>query len=662
VFDWLKRRSATGPVDRASLELANSALMAGQDAAAIALLDELLHRHGEVADALHLRAIAACRAGDLALGEQFLGRAIAADAALVDPHLTLAEVHLERGRFAEAIAALRAALALAPDRSSAHQRLLMALGAAGRDDDAIEYWQLLRGLDWRIDPAVDPVAILHAQARLVDAEAALEGRARHAPNDANVHLHLGITRQARGFIDTAILAFRDAVRADDGLARAHGKLAFALDSRGDVEESLAHYRRAAELDPGSAQTLSDFLAARIYVGPHDAVDSARAYGAYEERFGRPLLDTTPFTQSRDTGRRLRIAYVSNDLSEHVISYFLEAVLERHDRSRVEVWCYDRTRLRDATSERLERLTDVWRRVPEADFATLAAQVRADAIDVLVDLKGHFDDNSLPLFARKSAPVQFTWLGYPDTTGLSTMDGWITDRHIAADLSGQYAAERIVALDGFFMCFRPKPGAPTPAPLPSRSRGAITFGCFNAYSKVSPAMRSALAQILRRVAGSRLLMTAVPRGEARARLLAGFEAAGVDPSRIEMRGRSTHAEFLALHDEIDLALDSFPYNGTTTTLHALWMGVPFVALAGSTHVARVGASILANIGLEDWIARDVSDYVRIAAERAADPARLAELRQTLRARLECSPILDEVGFTRRLEGAYFECWQRWCAAG
>ena len=661
MLDWFKRAINAAPVDRTGLVRANTALAEGRDADAVMLLDAFLRRHPADADALQLRAIAACRAGDFVLGEALLGRAIAADATRIEPHLTLAEVHLERERFADAVAELRAALALDPNRPAAHQRLLMALGAGGRDDDALEFWQLLRGLDWRIDPAEDPVAVLHAQARLVDAEAALEGRARHAPNDANIHLMLGITRQARGFIDPAIAAFRDAVRADDGLARAHGKLAFALDSRGDVAESIVHYRRAAELDPGSAQTLSDLLAARIYVGPHEAAESARAYGLYEERFGRPLRDPAPSTAVRDPERRLRVAYVSNDLSEHVISYFLEPVLERHDRSGIEVWCYDRTRQRDSTSARLERLADVWRRVPETDFATLAGQVRADAIDVLVDLKGHFDDNSLPLFARKPAPVQLTWLGYPDTTGLSAMDGWITDQHIAADLSDQYATEEIIALDDFFMCFRPKPGAPLPGPVPALARGTITFGCFNAYSKVSPAMRAALAEILKAVPRSRLLMTAVPRGDARTRLLAGFEAAGVDPDRIEIRGRTTHAQFLASHDEVDLALDSFPYNGTTTTLHALWMGVPFVALAGTTHVARVGASILTNVGLDEWIARDVADYVRIAVERAADAAHLTRLRQSLRDRLATSPILDETGFTRRLERAYRECWRRWCAA-
>jgi predicted O-linked N-acetylglucosamine transferase (SPINDLY family) len=661
MLHWLRRKT-TPAVDGAPVDEARRALAAGEDARAIALLDAHLGRRPEDGRALHLRAVAACRGGDFALAQAYLSSAADLEPGWPEPSLTLAEVHLHHERFDAAVEALRAALACEPNRPETHQRLLFALGSSGRADEAVEYWQLLRGLDGRIDPATNPAAALHAQGRLAEADDLLESLVRDAPGDANLHVLLGITRQARGLIDAAILAFGDAVRADGEFARAQGKLAFALDSRGDVEASLPHYARAAALAPGSAQAWSDLLAARIYLGPHSVAETAAAYRAYEERFGAPLHNPAPFRLDVAPERKLRVAYVSNDLSEHVVSYFLEPVLEHHDRSRFEVWCYDRTRHRDSTSLRLEARADAWHRVPDMDFESLAARVRADAIDILVDLKGHFDDNSLPLFARKPAPVQLTWLGYPDTTGLHAMDAWITDRHIAADLSGQYASERILPLDGFFMGFRPRPDAPDPGPLPVQSRGAVTFGCFNAYSKVSPAMRVALAQILGRVPDARLLMSAVPRGEARRRLLAEFGNAGIDPARIEIRGRGDHAEFLAWHREIDLALDSFPYNGTTTTLHALWMGVPFVTLAGSTHVARVGASILANVGLEDWIARSGADYVRLAAEKAADPAGLAALRAGLRERVERSPIRDETGFTKRLEAAYRECWRGWCARG
>lgn len=661
MLGWLRGRKHPAAAPAEALAEAQAALVAGQDAAAIASLEKLLARNPTDAGALHLRAVAACRAGDFETARGLLERAVASAPASPEAWLTLAEVCLQQARYEDAVAALRGALEADPARVEACRRLLQALGAAGRHDAALEYWQLMRGLDWRCDPDENPAAVLHAQGRLVEAEALLEGRARHAPADPRLHLLLGITRQARGRLDAAIAAFREAVRTGPELAAAHGKLAFALDSAGEVGESLPHYRRAAELAPDAPQAWSDYLAARLYVGPHERAASAEAYRAYERRFGAPLRDTAPFRNAADPDRRLRVGYVSNDFCEHVIAYFLQPVLERHDRAAFEVWCYDRTPQEDATSARMRAAADVWRRVPDMTFDALAQQIRDDGIDVLVDLKGHFDGSQLPLFARKPAPVQFTWLGYPDTTGLSAVDGWITDEHIAAGMTSQYAAERIVALPQFFMCFRPKPEAPDPGPLPAHTRGHVTFGCFNAYAKVSPAMRDALVAILQALPDARLLMTAVPSGEARTRLLARFAAAGVDPARVEMRGRGDHAAFLAWHREVDIALDSFPYNGTTTTLHSLWMGVPFVALAGTTHVGRVGASILANVGLADWIAASEPDYVRIAAARALDLDGLDALRAGLRQRLAASPVMDEVGFTGRLEAAFRSQWRLWCQA-
>ncbi len=322
-----------------------------------------------------------------------------------------------------------------------------------------------------------------------------------------------------------------------------------------------------------------------------------------------------------------------------------------------MFCYDRTAARDGMSQRYRVLAEHWRDVLGLDFDQVAERVRADGIDVLVDLKGHFDDNHLPLFARRAAPVQLTWLGYPDTTGMSAMDGWISDEHIAADLSAQFATESLLPLAGFFMTFRPRDADIDPGPPPSLSNGYVTFGCFNQYSKVSPAMRAAMLDILEATPDSRLLMTAIPRGAAREGFAALARARGVDSGRIDFRSRAAHAEFLAWHGEVDMALDSFPYHGTTTSLYSLWMGVPMVTLAGTTHVSRVGVSILSNLGLERWIAKDPGDYVRIATAAAADPGTLAALRAALRETLRRSPIMDEAGFTRRLETAFRAAYQR-----
>ncbi|MCW5623789.1 MAG: tetratricopeptide repeat protein [Burkholderiales bacterium] len=658
MLHWLRRRIPDRTAD--TITAARSSLLEGRDAEAVALLDARLVRHPTDPEALHLRALAACRTGRFDVAVGWLERAIEADPAGLDPRVTLADVQLETGRGEAAIATLRAAIAIDPTRRDIQRRLLPVLGTYGRPDEAIEYWQLMRLLDWTCDPSRNPAAVLHAQGRLVDAEAKLEGLVRHAPRDANLHLLLGITRQARGHLDAATDCFRDAVRFGETIAAAHGKLAFALDSAGEVAASLLHYRQAAALDPTNAQAWSDYLAAKLYVAPAARAEAEADYEHFDRHFGMRVRDHKRHDVSPDPDRRLRIGYVSNDFQEHAIVHFFEPVLEHHERAEFEIWCYDRTFQRDATSHRLEQKADVWRAVGDLDAAGLADQIRTDQIDVLVDLKGHFDGNALPAFARKPAPVQFTWLGYPDTSGLSAMDGWITDTHIAADLTDQYTAETVIPLPHFFMAFRPADDPPDPGPLPALANRPVTFACFNTWSKVSAPMRDAMIAILRALPDARLLVTAMPGGETRARFVAQLEQAGVNPDRVTLRGRQSHRGFLEAHREVDLALDSFPYNGTTTSLNALWMGVPFVTRAGRTHVSRVGASVLTNVGLDDWITHSADDYVTAACRHAKDLDVLAQLRATLRQRMMGSALMDEPGFTRRLEAAYRDRWRQWCA--
>lgn len=653
MFGWLKRRPVPTPVATTvpvgpRLDAARAALRVGDDAAAAALLDVLVAEPEPPADVLHLAGVLACRQRAFPQAVAHLRAATTLDPSRAATWFTLAEALSEMGDADAALTAMRAALAADLPFGTAAERIVPLLGALGRYDDAIETYQLHRLLDWTFDPARNPVALLHAQGRLDEAVAQLEESAARDPRDGASRAYLGVTWQARGRLDDAIRWYREAVACRPDDAFSHRKLAFALDSRGELAEALIHYERGMALEPADPQAWSDWFSAGLYAGSPSRDARAQAFDDYDRRFRRPAASGTAHWSP---DRRLRVGYVSGDFCDHVINYFFEPVLERHDRTQVEVWCYDRTRQRDAVGLRLEGKADHWRRVPGMAWDALAELVRADGIDVLVDLKGHFDDNNLPLFALKPAPVQATWLGYPDTTGLRSMDAWITDRHIAADLSGQYASEQIVPLPNFFMCFRPLPGAPDPGPLPAIANGRITFGCFNTFAKISPAMRETIAKVMLAVPDARCLITALPGGQARQALLDDFESRGVDRERFTVRGRGSHEAFIAQHREVDIALDSFPYNGTTTTLHALWMGVPVIALAGHTHVSRVGASILKNLGLDDWCATTVEDYVAIARRCAGDVAGLATLRGSLRQRLAGSVIMDEPGFVRDLEAAY-----------
>jgi protein O-GlcNAc transferase len=654
MLGWLKRRGGSVPDPRdpgieAAIIAARAAIARGDLPAAEALVAPVLKTRSPPVDAFHLAGVLASLARDFVRASHFLETAVRLVPDRADAWFSLGELRLETGDLPGALDAVRTTLEADPNFVPAHARLVQLLAANGLHENAIEAYQIHRLLDWHFDVSWNPVAALHAQGRLDEAEAVLEAEIARRSADAVAHLFLGCTRQARGRLDDAIDCYRQALAHDPTQAFTHRKLAFALDSRGAVEAALPHYREARTMEPWNLQAWSDAFAAGLYVTDPDPAQRVREFEAFDQRFrtARPLASGF----DRPPGRPLRVGYVSGDFCEHVIGFFFEPLLASHDRSRVEVWCYDRTRQRDPASLRLEALTDHWRRVVGMDWDAMAELVASDGIDILVDLKGHFDDNNLPLFARRPAPVQVTWLGYPGTTGLRTIDAWITDKHIASDLSAQYASERIVALPRFFMAFRPLGEAPSPGPLPALANGWITLGCFNAFPKVSMRMRETMARLMLAMPTARCIVTAMPAGRARADFLAWFEEKGIAPARFELRGRGAHEAFLQWHREVDITLDSFPYNGTTTTLHSLWMGVPVVTLAGATHVSRVGGSVLENLGMSEWIAASTDDYVAITCRHASDVAALAALRSSLRARLAASAIMDARGFARDLEDCY-----------
>lgn len=661
MLNWLRRKPAPA-ANRAGVEEAGRALNAGEDAHAIELLDSHLHRHPDDAQALQLRAVAACRASDFALAERHLVAAAKIDPNWPDPSLTLAEVHLHHARYDAAVEALRAALAAAPQRIDARRRLMFALGMAGRQSEAVQVYVALRLRAQGFDPSDNPAAALMAQARFVDAEALLEGQLRHQPNDARLNLFLGIAREARGRRGPAAEAYREALRVDPGCSPALRRLGFALESDGRMDEALRSYRAAVEHAPDDPGALSDYLAVLHYLPDIPREEFERSYRTWDDRFARPLAHDLPApANTAIPDRRLRIGYVSADYFSHVTRHFIEPVLEGHDRLQFDIYCYDNSPVEDAVTQRLRALPLAWRACQDMDDATLARTIREDGIDILVDLNGHLPGHRLAAFARRPAPVQMTWLGYPNTTGLTAIDYWITDSVIAADLSGQYHTETLLPLGGFFMPFRPGP-LPRVAPVPPSERGApITLGSFNLYPKLNARVFDAWSRVLLALPESRLKLFAIPTA-AHDEVRREFAARGVDSVRLDVVDRIDHDAFLAAHGDVDLALDPFPCVGTTTTLFTLAMGVPLVTLAGRTHAARVSASALAQVGLERLVAHDVDRYVALAIELAGDRAFLRECRATLRSRLGDSPIQDEAGFTRGLERAYREAWRGWCRAG
>jgi protein O-GlcNAc transferase len=373
----------------------------------------------------------------------------------------------------------------------------------------------------------------------------------------------------------------------------------------------------------------------------------------------------PHANARDPDRVLKVGYVSGDFRKHSVAYFFEPLLEAHDRARVHVTCYSTATVEDEVTARLKSRADAWCDVAQFSDEQAAEMIRADGIDVLVDLSGHSGLNRLLIFARRPAPVQVTYLGYPGTTGMGAIGYRITDG--LADPPGMTEslyAEKLFRVPGCAWCYRPDPDSPGVGELPAARTGNITFGSFNRVGKIGAGLIELWAGILSEVSGSRLLMKSEWLGErmAQSRLLEAFAKHGIGQDRLEMVGRTKSTrEHLEMYGRVDLALDSFPYNGTTTTCEAMWMGVPVITLAGSVHHSRVGLSLVNAAGLPELAAANPREYVEKTVELAKDIPRLRELRRTLRQCMASSVLMDATRLARDIEMLYRGIWHAWCEA-
>jgi len=449
--------------------------------------------------------------------------------------------------------------------------------------------------------------------------------------------------------------------AQDGLGR-------ALKKQGHMRASLAAYGRALAARPSFVDTHSNSIFACNYAADMTPMALLNAHRDWAHRHASHLAASAiPVTGDgvRDATRRLHIGYVSADFCRHSVAYFIEALIAGRDGKQFRVTCYANVAHPDDLSERIRTAADSWRDIRRLDDEAVAELVRRDGIDILVDLSGHTAGNRLLVFARRPAPVQVSYLGYPNTTGLAQIDYRLTDE--LADPVGEsdrLHSESLMRLATGFLCYSPATDAPPVSEAPVLTNGFITFASFNNVTKVNKSVVAAWAGILNDLPGSRLLLKSrqlADRG-ARRRLLDLFSHHGVEPRRLELLGGLlTRSEHLATYARVDIALDPFPYNGTTTTCEALWMGVPVVALAGQVHRSRVGASILHYSGLDELLAQDVDAYVHKALALAADVPALAPLRQNLRQRMASSTFMDADAAVRDLESAYRKMWQRHLAS-
>ncbi|MCE9620018.1 MAG: hypothetical protein K8R92_08910 [Planctomycetes bacterium] len=438
-------------------------------------------------------------------------------------------------------------------------------------------------------------------------------------------------------------------------------------TQGQIQEALDLYELAMLLAPDKAMIHSNFLMVLNYMPSPDmaAIFAAhRAFGELHEsgRLKPAVIGPGAPRGGASTGgeAKIRVGYVSSDFREHAVAHFIEPVLAAHDRSTFELFAYYHHTAVDDVTRRLQTLVPNWRSLVGKSDDEIAKMVRDDHIDILVDLAGHAGLNRLPVFARKPAPVQVTWLGYPNTTGLTAMDYRITDAF--ADPPGMTEAfhtEKLVRLPGSFSCYRGPEKCPEVGPLPRLKSGQITFGSFNIFAKITPEVIAVWARILKRLPTAKLFLKYrdLDTPTMTQSILGNFRRHGVDAAQLRIMGDDpSHFTHMERYNSVDIGLDPFPYNGTTTTCDALWMGVPVVTLAGVSHVGRVGVSQLSNIGLPELIAKSKDDYVEIAVRLAGDVPRLTELRAGLRPRMLASPLSDIPRFTKNLEAAYLEMWK------
>jgi protein O-GlcNAc transferase len=595
----------------------------------------------------------------------------------------------------EAAASHRAAIDLDSANAAAHRHLGVALGALGRPAHAVESLRCALALEPRDAQAhADLGNALTDLGRLHEAEQSYRQALALSPGYAAVHTNLGGLLQRAGRLGEAESCYRRALELEPGLAQAHNNLGNVLIDLGRLGEAEQALRRAAELKPGLVEALTNLASIFARQGKvDDAVAMNRRALSIDPRnatihsnliFALDLVDTSmaqqqeerhrwyaqhgrihaasiePYANSRDPARRLRIGYVSADFHRHSAYYVFAHVIRRRDRESFEAVCYSGTTREDECTRVLRGSADLWRSTIGLPDEALAQQIRADRIDILVDLSGHSSGNRLLVFARKPAPVQVTAWGYASGTGVESIDYFFADPVVVPADERACFAEEIVDLESM-LCYEAPDYMPEVSRLPALAGGAFTFSCINRVPKISDPILGLWQAILDAVPGANLVIKDKELDDrgARRQLMARLRNAGIDEARARLLGGSPHPQHLESYHEIDMALDPFPHGGGVSSLEALWMGVPVVTLAGRTSTSRTTAAILSVAQMGDWIAGSEAEYVRIAVAKALDRQALARTRAGLRERMLASPAGDCDRYARRVEQSYREIWRRWC---
>jgi predicted O-linked N-acetylglucosamine transferase (SPINDLY family) len=583
---------------------------------AIALKPDLAQAHNNLGNALKDR-------GDVDAAIKSFAKAVGFEPEYAEAYTNLGTALWTQGKLGEAVIAYRKAISLKPDSAGAHYNLGNALADQGKFDEAAA-----------------------AYSRAIELN----------PRYADAYSNLGIVLGKQGKLTDAAAAYSKAIELNPDLVEAHNNLGVILMNQADVEASIACYDRAIALQPDRPGLLSNRIYTLYFHPDYKPAAIADELRRWNEKHAKPLGKfIQPHRNDPTPDRRLKIGYLSPDFREHPVGWFLLPLLEAHDHEAFQIVCYADVRVPDSLTQRFRDHADLWRTIAGLSDEQVDQQIRDDQIDILVDTTMHMAQNRLPVFARKPAPVQATWLAYPGSTGMDTMDYRITDSQLdPAGLNDAFYVEKSTRLPDCWCCYRPHADAPQVNPLPAVSAGHITFGCLNNFCKVTTETIKCWCRLMQEVPGSRLTLHA-PQGGHRQ-----LTEEGIDPDRMTFVGRLPVREYLRLYQTIDIGLDPFPYSGGTTSCDALWMGVPVVTMSGKTAASRGTLTLLHTLGCNELVAESQGQYVQIASELTGEPARLSQLRAALRPRMASSPLTDAPRFARNMEAAFREMWRTWCA--
>jgi len=590
-------------------------------------------------------------------------RAIALNPNLAEAHSNLGNALQELNRKQEAVTSYHKALALKPDYAEAHSNLGNALLDLGRMEDAVACQQ--KALAINPDYAEGHYNLANTLESLGNHEAAAASFNKAIalnPDFPGAYNNLANTLNKLGRLEDSVANYEKALALDPAYADANNNLGGALQDLGRLQEARAHYNKSLDLEPGHPGAIRNLLFLLLNL-PGLSPDELFAENMrLSESLSRGIAPSAePFNNIPDQDRRLRVGYLSSDFRDHAVAKVVLPLFTGHDRENFEIYCYADVPRPDAITERFRSRADQWRPIGGKTDEEVAKMVRADSIDILVCMAGRFDRNRPLVCAHRAAPVQVSFHDGA-TSGLKEMDYWLTDGFLHPPDTREGFTEELFRLPVFYQ-WLPIEEAPEVGPLPAAGTGAVTFASFNNPAKLNDRVIGLWAEILQFVPGSRLMLKYknwYRQTSLKDRLTAQFAKGGVAPERLIFVAKiDSIAEHLAHYAEVDIALDPFPFNGSTTTFQALWMGVPVITLAGETFISRAGGSFLHHAGLGDLAAETPENYVQAACDLADDIPRLNDLRAGMRERLSSSPLCDAPAFANSIETAFRTMWRTWC---